>query len=48
MGGIEMTEKIIVTTPNISEQTLKEMKKFFMKTSIPRIVEARKTESKGA
>jgi hypothetical protein len=48
LGGIEMTEKIIVTTPNISEETLNEMKKFFMKTSIPRIIEARKSKKKGA
>lgn len=27
-----------VTPPNISEETLKEMKAFFVKTSIPRIL----------
>jgi hypothetical protein len=30
--------KIVVTSPNISEETLKEMKLFFLKTSIPRIL----------
>ncbi|MEH7440496.1 hypothetical protein V7182_23900 [Neobacillus drentensis] len=31
-------QKIVVTAPNISEETLKEMKLFFLKTSIPRIL----------
>jgi hypothetical protein len=36
-------DEIKVTPPNISEETLKEMKAFFAKTSIPRI-EAEKTQ----
>ncbi|MEK4269919.1 MULTISPECIES: hypothetical protein [Bacillus] len=31
---------INITPPQISEETMKEMAKFFMKTSIPRILEA--------
>ncbi len=31
---------------NISPETLKEMKKFFLKTSIPRIIERDREESK--
>lgn len=31
-------------TLNISEQTLKEMKQFFLNTSIPRIIEKRRKE----
>lgn len=33
-------DKIVIHPPNISEETMKEMKKFFMKTSIPRIIAA--------
>lgn len=33
-----------IEQPKISEETLKEMAKFFMKTSIPRILAARKIE----
>lgn len=35
-------EQVKVTPPNISEETLKEMTKFFMKTSIPRIIATEK------
>jgi hypothetical protein len=31
-----------ITQPKISEETMKEMAKFFMKTSIPRILAERK------
>ncbi|GKU81242.1 hypothetical protein [Niallia sp. NCCP-28] len=30
--------EVKVTPPSISDETMKEMKKFFMKTSIPRII----------
>lgn len=46
-----MAEKNInVTQPIISEETLNEMKKFFMKTSFPRIIEDMKKQGnkKGA
>jgi hypothetical protein len=32
---------IQVTPPSISEETLEEMKRFFLKTSIPRIISER-------
>ncbi|RBP89359.1 hypothetical protein DFO70_1116 [Cytobacillus firmus] len=32
--------KIEIKPPQISENTMKEMAKFFMRTSIPRIIEA--------
>ncbi|TMN20952.1 hypothetical protein [Lentibacillus cibarius] len=35
-----------ITQPNISEQTMEEMKHFFMKTSIPRILEQRREKMK--
>lgn len=43
-----MNKEIIITPPNINEETLNEMKKFFMQTSIPRILEAKQNERKGA
>lgn len=43
-----MQEKIIVTSPSINEHTMEQMKKFFMETSIPRIMEAKQNERKGA
>ncbi|MED1906152.1 hypothetical protein [Cytobacillus firmus] len=33
-----------IKPPQISKNTMKEMTNFFMKTSIPRIIEARKKE----
>jgi hypothetical protein len=39
-------EKIIITPPEISKETLNEMKKFFMKTSIPRIMKEKQAEKK--
>lgn len=33
-----------IKAPQISEETMKEMAKFFMKTSIPRILAERKKE----
>jgi len=41
-------EKILVTAPTISKETLEEMKKFFLKTSIPRIIEQKLNKRKGA
>lgn len=41
-----MQEKIIVQPPRIPADTLEDMKKFFAATSVPRILEARKTELK--
>ncbi|MFD9627881.1 hypothetical protein [Peribacillus muralis] len=38
--------KIEVKPPNISDSTMKEMKEFFMKTSIPRIILAEKQKTK--
>lgn len=35
-------DEVKITSPSISEETLKEMKKFFMKTSIPRILADKK------
>ncbi|MFE4523457.1 hypothetical protein ACFRCQ_15310 [Cytobacillus firmus] len=37
--------QVEVKQPNISESTMREMAKFFMKTSIPRIIEAKKKEA---
>ncbi len=34
--------QVEIKQPNISESTMKEMAKFFMKTSIPRIIESEK------
>ncbi|MFY2154669.1 hypothetical protein ACOSZF_03125 [Cytobacillus firmus] len=34
--------QVNIKPPNISEKTMKEMAKFFMKTSIPRIIESEK------
>lgn len=49
-GSINMDEikgKINITSPSISEETLKEMAMFFKKTSIPRILaEELKTKNK--
>lgn len=39
-----MQEKIVVTKPQISEETKREMAAFFMKTSVPRILEERKKQ----
>ncbi|WP_226677269.1 hypothetical protein [Mesobacillus jeotgali] len=38
---------IKITPPNISEDTLKEMKAFFAKTSIPRIEAEKALKQKG-
>lgn len=35
---MKQNEQLEIKPPNISEETLKEMAKFFMKTSIPRIL----------
>jgi hypothetical protein len=43
-----LEEKINVTTPSIKEETLKEMKNFFLKTSIPRIMKEKQNQRKGA
>jgi hypothetical protein len=43
-----MSEKNIVTAPIISEETLNEMKKFFLTTSIPRIMKENSNQPKGA
>lgn len=37
-------EKVKTEQPKISDETLKEMAKFFMKTSIPRIIAEKKKE----
>ncbi|MFJ7681637.1 hypothetical protein [Peribacillus butanolivorans] len=37
-------EELVVKPPNISEETMREITKFFMKTSIPRILAARQQE----
>lgn len=37
-----------ITPPNISERTMKEMAKFFMKTSVPRLMEQRRTSCEKA
>jgi hypothetical protein len=44
---IKMTRppKITIRGPNISKQTLKEMKKFFSETSLPRIYAERQKEA---
>ena len=34
--------------PQISEETLKEMTQFFLKTSIPRLIESKKEEANHA
>jgi hypothetical protein len=39
---LEMEQKNIVHPPQISADTLEQMKNFFAATSIPRIIEARK------
>lgn len=39
-------KKSVPTQPKISEETMKEMAHFFMKTSIPRILEERKKQMK--
>lgn len=47
MRGVKKVEKkIIVNPPQISADTLEEMKRFFASTSIPRIIESRKEELK--
>jgi hypothetical protein len=45
-----MSKKIVITPPIISEETRNEMKKFFAKTSIPRIMaeKQKSNEKKGA
>lgn len=43
-----MNEEIVVTPPEISEKTMNEMKEFFMKHSIPKILEEMQNERKGA
>lgn len=37
---------IKINPPNISDETMKEMVKFFMKTSIPRIIAYEKEQKK--
>jgi hypothetical protein len=39
-----MQTSVKVTLPKVSDKTLKEMAKFFVKTSIPRILEENKKE----
>lgn len=43
-----MQKNIIPTNPRISDETMKEIAKFFMKTSVPRILEQMKKEGKAA
>lgn len=41
------SEQVDIKPPNISDETMKEMAKFFMKTSIPRIVKEKQISRKG-
>ncbi|MGG0284098.1 hypothetical protein ABEY41_03005 [Peribacillus butanolivorans] len=40
----QTVKELVVKPPNISEETMREIAKFFMKTSIPRILAARQKE----
>lgn len=42
----ESKNEIIITPPVISEKTMNEMKEFFMKTSIPRILAEEQSKQK--